>query len=414
MSEAVLNTPAAGARRGAFSPVTVLWLVLVGVFTLSALGVLSAYAPDLRKGDDGGAHALSTSAVGYAGAVKMLRLRGQPVVVSRGALPDDAEGLLILTPTEAHDAKALNEIDYDGTVLVVLPKWRTAPEPLHRGWVRAVEKIDPGVLTKRLLKDLAPGSKVERRKGKARPRLGETGQALGAPLGEIEDLQTLSGAGWAPVLVDETGRAVLARQKNGGVYVLADPDLLNTHGLRDLATAREAMAMIDYLRAGDGGPVVFDATLHGFKRPRSVLRLALEPPFLGVTLCALAVALLVSLQAFARFGPVRVAGRSLALGKQALADNTAALIRMAGREHRMAAPYALLIRAAVVRAVGAPRNLSGDELDAFLDRLSKLGGASHGYTELAGEARAARTPADLMRVARKLHLWRLEMTRERR
>ena len=67
-----------------FSPVVALWLVIVGVFSFSAFFVLQAYAPDLRGGDDGGAHALSKSAVGYAGLVALLKARGEPVVISRG------------------------------------------------------------------------------------------------------------------------------------------------------------------------------------------------------------------------------------------------------------------------------------------------------------------------------------------
>ena len=86
---------------------------------------------------------------------------------------------------------------------------------------------------------------------------------------------------------------------------------------------------------------------------------------------------------------------------------------LAGREHHMAGPYALLVRAAVTRAIGAPRNLDGPELDAFLDRLGATLGADAAYTALADEARAARTPGDLLRVARNLHRWKLEMTRER-
>jgi hypothetical protein len=434
-----MSVESASAPRREFSPVTVVWLVLTAVFALSALGVLSAYAPDLRRGDDGGAHALSKSAVGYAGAVKLLRATGTPVVISRGPLHRASkDGLLILTPTPGQANEALEAVRYAGPVLIVLPKWMAAPDPKRPGWVRAVGAVPPKMAAMpiegyvRILKlredaktgqdngqdgeDETEGGKaapvdIERRADTpVRPRLGRPDEP-GAEIGPIRNLQTLTAVGWTPVRVDETGRVVVARLRNRPIYVLADPDMLNTHGLHDLATARFALGLIGELRAGDA-PVVFDVTLNGLSRPRSVLRLALEPPFLGVTACALALALLVGLQAFARFGAPRASGRAVALGKRALADNTAGLVRMARREHRMAPRYALLVRAAVARAVGAPRDLDDAELDALLDRLGASAGAGR-YTPLAAEARAARTAADLMRVARKLHDWKLEMTRER-
>jgi hypothetical protein len=67
---AVQAAPAPGdlpVRRSlgasAFSPKVVLALILVSVFSFSALSVLFAYEPDLRKGSDGRAHALSKSAM---------------------------------------------------------------------------------------------------------------------------------------------------------------------------------------------------------------------------------------------------------------------------------------------------------------------------------------------------------------
>ena len=143
------------------------------------------------------------------------------------------------------------------------------------------------------------------------------------------------------------------------------------------------------------------------------MRLLLEPPLLGMTLALVALAAFAGLQAAVRFGPARETGRAIALGKRALAENTASLVRMARREHHMAAPYALLVRAAVARAIGAPRTLSDGALDGFLDRVSRIMGATDTYTALADQARAAKTPGDLMRVAGALYRWNQELTRAR-
>lgn len=412
---AATNPPAGTSGPGRFSVRTVLVLVLVGVFSLSALAVLSAYAPDLRNGDDGEAHALSRSAVGYAGTVQFLRNAGEQVVLSRGPLHGDTDdGLLILTPNPGHDAEAIKAIRHSGTTLVVLPKWGVAPLPANPAWVRAAGMYAPGLVGRPLNEDGKPTAIISRREGDPRaPVLSRpNGNQIGSDLAPVLGLQTLTGEDWIPVVVESAGGTVLAMNRKSGIYVLSDPDLLNTHGLSDPDNAVAAIRMIKTIWPNNG-PVIFDLTLAGFSRPRSLLRLMLEPPLLGATLALLAAAALVGYQAMVRFGPAHRQGRAIALGKRALADNSAGLIRLAGREHHMAGPYALLVRAAVARAVGAPRNLSGDELDAFLDRLGKTVGAGSAYTALAAEARAARTAGDLLRVARNLYRWRLEMTRGR-
>src|SRR5665213_2730606 len=98
----------------AFSPRTILALVLVGLVAFSGLAVLGAYAPELRGGWDPGAHALSSSAVGYRGAVVMLKALDAPVVISRSRprLGPEAAPLIVLTPTpitKAADLKLFPE-----------------------------------------------------------------------------------------------------------------------------------------------------------------------------------------------------------------------------------------------------------------------------------------------------------------
>jgi hypothetical protein len=395
---------------------TVLVMVLVGVVSFSALLVLSAYAPDLRSGSDGGAHALSKSAVGYAGLVRLLKDLGEPVVVSHGPPPAvrAGSGLLVLTPTPGTEPKALKPLRFGGMTLVVLPKWATGPQPLNPQWVDKIDTL-PGPMVVRALEG---STVVERRKGVSNPVLWAV---QGAPffgdgdrfaLGPVDSLQTISGPQLQPILTDESGKAVLAQSRSQPILVLSDPDLLNTHGLGDLATARAAVGVLDVLRAG--GPVVFDVTLAGFSRGRSLLRLAFEPPLLGATLCLAVAALMMGLHAWVRFGPETRPTRALALGKRALADNSAALVRMAKREPRMAEPYAALTRDAVARMVGAPRDLSPDQLEALLDRLGAARGIKTTFSSLAAEARAARTTADLMQAAHKLFQWRGEMRRDRR
>lgn len=403
---------AAKSTDGGFSAATILVAVLVGVVALAGIGVLSAYAPELRSGDDGGGHALSRAATGYGALPVLLRNTGRPVVLSRGPMGAGSSGsVLVLTPSAATGPDHIETLLPDGAALIVLPKWQAIPEPKHPGWVQTLNVLGPEEALGPLPEGLSEGSRLATRPGRTTVALRRPdGAAVGAPV-EVEALRTLSGPEWVPVVVDDRGQPVLARSREGLVYVLADADLLSTHGLKTLNGARTAVALVDVV--APGAPVVFDLTLHGLQRSRNLLRLLLEPPLLGMTLALAALAALAGLQATVRFGPARVQGRVIALGKSGLADNTAGLVRLARREHHMATPYALLTRASVARAIGAPRNLGDAALDAFLDRVSRTLGASHTWSALAAQAAAARTPGDLMGVAADLYRWKQELTRAR-
>lgn len=403
----------ARAVGNAFSPVVIISVLLVSVVALAGLGVLSAYAPELKSGDDGGGHALSRSSTGFGAMPVLLRNLGVPVTMSRGRLtPSSDESLLVLTPTPSTQPEQIDDINHAGATLIVLPKWNATPDPKHPGWVRTMGLLPAQTSLAPLSEHLRQGARLQSRDGRVTVALKRPdGTPLGAPV-DVDALKTLSGPDWVPVVTDDQDRPVLVRHATTRVYVLADADLLSTHGLKTLNGARTAIALLDVVRAKDA-PVIFDLTLHGMQRTRSLLRLMLEPPLLGMTLVLAALAAFAGYQAVVRFGPARESGRAIALGKRGLADNTAGLVRLARREHHMAAPYALLTRAAVARAIGAPRRLSEAELDAFLDRVSRTTGAHSTYSALADQARAAKTPGDLMRVAAALYRWNQELTRAR-
>ncbi|MGH6957404.1 MAG: hypothetical protein ACREEW_12140, partial [Caulobacteraceae bacterium] len=333
--------------------------------------------------------------------------------VSRAALPAGrTQGLLIVTP-EVGGHSDPSSLGFGGPVLVVLPKWRAGADPERIGWGLKAGLLPPVDMPG---EGLLAGLAVTRRKGVANAILSG---AVGSPLagvrlqtGAIDSMQTLSGKGWTPVLVDETGAAVLAEAPGRDVFVLAEPDLLDTQGLGDARTLAAAVAIVRGLRAGDG-PVIFDATLNGYKLERNPLRLMFDPPFLAVTLCLIAALALAGFQGFCRFGAVRRAGRAIAFGKEALVDNSAQLVRLAGREAKMAPAYAALTRKAAARAVGAPRTLSGDSLTDFLDRLGAQRGLSDTLAGLGFEAGRVEGREGLAALAGRLYRWRLEMTRER-
>jgi hypothetical protein len=410
-----------------FSPKVVLGMIVAGVFAFSAFVVLSTYAPDLQTGDNGQAHALSKSAVGYGGMVRLLREMGEPVVVSRRNMGGQEPGLVVFTPNMGGSRDAYQKAQLSARTLVVLPKWGALPDPRHPGWVGSLSVAPDSIMADALKVVGIPQAKLKTRNGNAPAHLvgvaGTVAEGLVLETGPVRSLRGISGPNLQPVIVDAEGRAILVRRMPTDTYFLADPDLLNTMGLKDRRTARGGVMLLRRLRddavhRDSSRTIAFDVTLNGFARSRGVLKLAFEAPFVGATLCLVVAALLMGLHAAARFRAVRRGERALALGKDALIDNSAGLIRMAKREPAMAPRYAELQRAAAIRALGGLRaggsRLEGQALTDFLDRQGERFGAADSASSLDEETRTVRSLGDLMKVAAKWHQWRLEMTRERR
>ncbi len=417
MSAPQIAAAAAPNRAQAFSPRTILALVAVGLVSFSGLAVLAAYAPELRAAGDPGAHAMSSSAIGFKGAVIMLQAEGVPTAVTRTTPKTNTPDLLVLTPEGGTTELNLDGFALQSRKLIVLPKWTVAAQPLRPGFVAKVGVFENSLVASALLNRYAKQTEILHRTGVSRPVLHADpafGSAATLPLGDVDRLQTVAPGGeWDPLLSDEHGDIVLAESgTQAGVYLLADPDLLNNQGLAGLDRARAGMMILNTLRAGHG--VNFDVTLNGLTRGRGIGRLMLEPPWLAATLCGVAAALLMGLHGLARFGPTLAAGRAIALGKRALVDNSAGLVRMARREHELAPAYATLTRALIRRFVGAgDRAATGVENDRWLADLASQRGAQ-APEDLTREAERAQTRDDLLAVGRRLYLWRLEITRERR
>jgi hypothetical protein len=408
-----MSAVAAPRGRGGFSPMVMLAVILVGVFSFSAFFTLSAFAPELSSGRDGRAHALSQSAVGFAGVVRLERARGNNVSIGRQAMdPARLQALVVLTPEHPISPEELDEAAGSAT-LVVLPKWGVGPHPTHRGWVSRYAQYDAAMLPT-LIAEIAPEVTIAQAEGDGVVRLNYRDKTTHTS-GPIERLQTISGPNLTPMVTNSAGGVVLARFDREGflpIFILADPDFLNTMGMGDRDTAAAGLAMLDQVRV-EGEPTIFDVTMNGLGASRSVLRLAFEPPFLGATLGLVIAAVLLGWRAAARFGPAAPARRAIALGKAALADNSAALIRLARREQRMGAGYAKLIAADLAERISGTRREDA-EAAALLDRLAAAHGVVPNYTQLEAEAANAKTPQQMLEAARKLHAWKEEMTRATR
>ena len=194
--------------------------------------------------------------------------------------------------------------------------------------------------------------------------------------------------------------------KGSNLYVLADPDLLNNHGMADARQARAALSLLDMLNSTGSTTILFDVTANGLGHSRSPLKLAFDPPFTAVTAIIFVAMLLAGWQALVRFGSPRPPQRAIAFGKAALVDNSAALIRKAGREARLAPRYVDQVRDRAAALFKFPSSLKGDELDARLDAIP----SQVKFSELAARANSARRRDELLLAARRLNHWLEEVS----
>ena len=406
-----------------FGPRAALGLVAVGAIAFVAL--LYAIGAGLTGGgNNGGAHALSRGLTGYAGLVELLEGTGVEVVRARDPARLDDAGLLVLTPPHDADgaevARIVEAHRYSGPTLVVMPKWVQFPvrgNAAKPGWVALAgtrRALWTGSLAKGL--DVALG-RVER------ADFGLGGPAVSLGDGNAMQSLTIAKEAAIPLVRGSRETTLVAYLNDAGSYpalddwsgwdpsdepdddlfplvIVAEPDLLNNRGLANKPVALNALALLRRVRDGDKSPVIFDVTLNGLGRARNLLTLAFTPPFLAATLALLLAALAVAWRGFIRFGPPRVAGRAIAYGKTALVENSAGLIRRAGRIRLLGAPYAALVTQRTLRALGLPPGSDPVAIDSAQARRGLSGAA---FTAEAAALAAARKPADLVRHAAALH-----------
>jgi hypothetical protein len=372
-------------------------------------------------GDDAQAHALSRSAIGYSGIVRLLKASGTAVTIRRTP-PATGEDryMVVLTPRSPLTHAEVEKLRAWRT-LVILPKWIPFPSFQHKGWVGearsssldeaedVIKALVPKVQIKRASKPHAPKLSFEKKEADL---LSNT-TTLNA--GTISELQTISGDNITPVAKTAQGETILGvirGEEHADIYVLSDPDLLNNQGIANIDNAKAGLAILNALHA-NGDPLSFDVTLNGFLRSRSVLRLAFEPPLLALTLSFIIVSALIAWRAATRDGPSRREARDIAFGKRTLADNSAALFRLAGREFTMAKRYADLVRTTVAARIGIPQD-NDSKASAELDRIAIQHNIHPSYSALAAQATAATSPEQALTAARQLHSWQQEIIRATR
>jgi hypothetical protein len=389
------------ASDGPFNTRTMLVVTAIGVLAFVAMLVLGAYAPDLRSGRNGGAHALSNAATGFSGLVRLAEATGRKPVIVRSKDQLKSEDLTVITPDHGWtDLGDILERRGPRVTLLVLPKWETSPDKERPGWVRVsglLSPLDPA-------RTLAPATPfgITRERTQREP-LKTLAAAAPAELRFFAPriLQSVSSKAVDPIITNARGAIVLGKLKDRQLYILADPDLLNNHGMGDERQARAALALLDFLNSTGAESVQFDVTTNGLGRSRSPLKLAFDAPFLAVTLTIFVAMLLAAWQALVRFGPVQRPERAIAFGKAALVDNSAALIRKAGREAHLGRRYVEVIRERAVTLFRLPPAIDTPTLNSRLESLN----SNRSFAAAAQAAEHAASRDELIGAAKSLNAW---------
>jgi len=413
-----------GAVQAIFNPRTLLLLIILGVFSFGAYFTLSGFSGDLKSGNNGGAHALSKSAIGYGGLLHLLKQNNENVNLSRSyVLRDDKRNQVrIISLTSGWFSNDIDELVLDTPTLIILPKWRTRKHPKQSGWVQKLNTPNNDTVNleriEKLL-DAVVGEVVIKRSDAQSEKLtippsSWLGTDEDINFYNYEQIQTISGNDLVSVIVSDKG-TILALEPDSDVYILSDPGFLNTHGLANPDRAEFAYTVLQTLKEqtnADG--FVFDLSLHGFVRSQNLIKLALTPPFLAATLCLLAMGLLIAWQAVVRFGdPIKTDGK-IAMGKLSLIINAAGFIKLAGREYKMAPDYAELTKNLAREKLHISTALSEADLNKRLDVYAKYAGADMSWTELDAKKHQPKNAADLLQNAKKLFKWLGDITHERK
>lgn len=418
--------------EGGFSRKAIGWITGVGVASFVLALLLTAFGEDLFSKPSPNANSYSRSALGHRGLVELLQSMGIGAVSRRTpgtAAPGPLRPLiaaepdpLVLEAAEDRLAELRREArSRDAVLVVVLPKWTGVPRPSNPGWIERVSLLPDAALQSVLEAIDEPALEnltLVRAEGRVRPCSARWRSATSA--GTVDFEANLSPAQLfapAPGLepeVDCGGRLLVARHKSADgpeIFLVSDPDLLNNHGL---GRGDNAALVHEFLthRLGAKG-VIFDETIHGYRRTPGILAEAFRFPLL---LAVLQTAVLLGVLLWAgmgRFGKPLPPPAALGSGRQVLIDSTARLLTYGGHAAESFGRYFHQTVRALAGHFGLPSDLPEAETLDRLQRISRerrLGMDLHRLRQQADHPPSGEQAQErALSFARDLHRWRQEM-----
>jgi hypothetical protein len=359
-----------------------------------------------------GPSAFSRSAIGYAGIADIMHRLGARVLKSRGdsvASLDPAGVLVVAEPLNA-PAQRMSTLMNAHTVLLILPKWTGQPSPTHRGWISAARQLPESMARSATQIANVEVVRVPRVASWSRNEIGRT------PVIREGGVQLIKSNRLRPVIGSDSGMLV-GELRTGArrLWILADPDPLQNHGLADPDNAVFAVALINALRGADGN-VVFDEVVHGFEeKARSPFRMLFEFPFVLATIQGVMAVALLLWATMRRFGAPLAPPVELKSGKRSLIETTANLLDFGRHRPIIIQRYVHEMIQDVARQLHAPAGLSEPALIEWLRRTGRArdaqidcGAVVSRTDELVATGRSAGT--QLATLSRDIFRWKREVT----
>ena len=388
---------------------------------LLALSVYFMIRPQSTSpgGDDIGPGTFSRSALGHAGLAQMLERLGIRVVKSRydslRKLGD--EDLLVIaepemTPEILSEAQRLLDAE---TVLLVLPKREGTPSRTHSGWI-----ADSALRSETEIQEILTMLDLDATIAYTRQAPVWKHNELGVTPQIAAPIQLITAQGMWPIVGTDRGALVGEFQRGRHLlWVLADPDVIENHGLTRGANAAFAVALINKLR-GDSGTVVFDETVHGYgyvAPPASPLKLLFTFPYVLATAQGFLAIGLLLWATVGRFGKAEPVPPALDAGKRGLIQNVAELLGFAGHHEIVVQRYVQEALRDAARQLHAPPALAEGKLISWLNRVGALRGVEVDCAAIVGRmdeirakgamrAKGSGEAGALMSVARDMYRWK--------
>lgn len=359
-----------------------------------------------------GANSYSSSAVGHLAFHDLLRgLDYRTLRAEDRPLESTGEnGVLILAEPAGSltSEENRNKLATASRILLVLPKWTVRPGEQRKDWIGEAELTSP-LRAQSALGAAVSGGDVVRAKVPA-----SFTKAVAAADPTVQgDIQLIKGSNLTPLVSTPDGILLgELRQGNRRTFVLADPDPIENHGIGKGVNAAFARDVIAALLDGQSRTLVFDETIHGFRRsPPNLLKFLYEFPLNLVLVQILAAVALLLWTAMGRFGAPLPAPRRLDAGRHALIGNAAALVDYAGHHAAILQRYIAMTLQEGARTLRAPAGLEGAALTAWLARASEARGIDPKPLTRLGDSPAAgsRNLASLLAAAQALHHWRKDL-----
>ena len=395
-----------------FAQRTLAWLLGVGGASFVLAIMLIVFGEDLLPTSTVEANAYSESAIGHKAFAETLRQLGIPVLISRGeslmkAGPSD---LLVVAepPVEMKDDAYLSELLKADRVLFVLPKWRASRDATNPSWAGRVARLSSSDVND-ALRVVAPGATTRAEPHRIDWRPGRFGRNA-----TLTEPQLIVSDALTPIIDSSLGQLLSeVEDSHGRIWVLSDPDLISNRGLRKGDNAMIAVGIIQALMP-EGGTVIIDEVIHGFRRDPSVWRAMLEFPIILITINALAASVILIWAATGRFGSPAPVEPPLKAGKTTLIGNAAGLLRFGGHAAEILRRYLAVTIGEVARRVHAPAHLADRALDEWLDRIGQVRNVGAAAAALRRDAEQATLPGRVddrrvLHVARALYSWKQEM-----